>query len=132
MIEYFAQPEGLGVAEGYSHATAGTGRIVAVSGQLAMNAERELVGGSDPLAQSRQVFANLETALRAAGATPADVFKLTIFLTDIADLAAVRAARDEFLGAAPRPASTLVQVTALVVPGACVEIEALAVGGVER
>jgi enamine deaminase RidA (YjgF/YER057c/UK114 family) len=127
MIERFERPPGLGPVNGYSHAVAGAGRLVAVSGQLPVDAEGSIVDSADGLAQARQVFANLGTALRAAGAGPEDVLRLTYFLTDLADLAAVRTARDEFLGDGPRPASSLVQVAGLVLPDARIEIDALAI-----
>ncbi|HEX4701005.1 MAG TPA: RidA family protein [Pseudonocardiaceae bacterium] len=129
MIEHFERPDGLGPVNGYSHATAGAGRLVAVSGQLPVTADGAVVDATDPLAQIRQVFANLTTALAAAGAEPADVLRLTVFLTDLADLGAFRTARDEWLGGRIPPACSLVQVTALVLPDARVEIDALAITG---
>ena len=86
----------------------------------------ELVGGDDVVAQVRQVFANLRAVLDAAGATFADVVKVTVYLTDIADRARINPVRQEIFGAT-RPASTLVEVSALVTPGAKVEIDAVAV-----
>ena len=127
MIERFEQPAGLFPIAGVSHATAATGRLVVISGQLPVDAGGAIVGDDDGPAQARQVFANIAAALRAAGATPADVIRLGYFLTDLADLAAVRSARDEFLGGAAPPASTLVQVAGLIAPGARMEIDALAV-----
>jgi enamine deaminase RidA (YjgF/YER057c/UK114 family) len=127
MIERFERPPGLGPVNGYSHAVAGAGRLVAVSGQLPVAADGSIVDATDALAQARQVFANLGTALRAAGARPQDVLRFTCFLTDLADLGAVRTARDEFLGDGPLPASSLVQVAGLVLPAARIEIDALAV-----
>ena len=53
--------------------------------------------------------------------------RLTAFLTDLAHLDAFRTARDEAIGDGPAPASSLVQVVALVHPGACIEVDALAV-----
>ncbi|WP_408897654.1 RidA family protein [Nocardioides sp. R1-1] len=126
MIEHFERPDGLGPVNGYSHGVAGTGRLLAVSGQLPVDGTGTLVGIDDGLAQARQVFANLTRALGAAGATASDLIRLTYFLTDLADLAAVRTARDEFLGVGPRPASSLVQVAGLVLPGARIEVDALA------
>jgi enamine deaminase RidA (YjgF/YER057c/UK114 family) len=71
------------------------------------------------------VFTNLAAVLDAAGATFADVVKVTVYLTDIADRARINPVRQEIFGDT-RPASTLVEVSALVVPGAKVEIEAVA------
>ena len=127
MIQHFERPEGMPPAHGYSHAVAGTGRLVAVSGQLPIDRDGTLVDPTDPLAQARQVFANLVAALGAAGAGPQDVVRLTFFLTDLADLDAVRTARDEFIGDGPAPASSLVQVSGLVLSAARFEVDALAV-----
>jgi enamine deaminase RidA (YjgF/YER057c/UK114 family) len=125
--EYFSAPSGLPPAVGYSHAIAGRGRLVVVSGQLPLDEKGELVSPEDGLAQARQVFTNLATALEAAGAGPADVVKLGFYLLSFADLASVRKARDEFVGVAKPPASTLVQVAGLVVSGARLEVDALAI-----
>jgi reactive intermediate/imine deaminase len=121
------RPDGSPPATGYSHAVSARGRLVVVSGQVPLDAQGDLVGPGDAEAQTRQVFANIQTALAAAGATMADVVKLGYFLTDLADLPTVRRVRDEFIAAKTPPASTLVQVVGLVNPGFRVEIEALAV-----
>ena len=121
------RPDGTPPVNGYSHAVAFQGRLVAVSGQVPLDADGRLVGRGDPEAQARQVFTNLEAALGAAGATMDHVVKLTVFLTDMADLAAFRKARDEFIRADTPPASSLVRVSGLVNPEFRVEIEALAV-----
>lgn len=125
MADYHAPVAGLPTPNGYSHAVTANGPIVVISGQLPVDATGALVGTAG-LDQARQVFANLDTALRAAGAYRANLIRLGCFLTDLADLDAFRQARDEYLGDGPRPASTLVQVAALVVPGARIEIDALA------
>jgi len=127
MIEHHGRPEGSPPAAGYSHAVAATGRLVIVSGQVPLDADGQLVGRGDPEAQVRQVFANVTTALAAAGAGWADVVRLGYFLTDLADLAIVRSVRDEHIAVESPPASTLVQVSGLVNPEFRVEIEALAV-----
>ncbi|WP_370132990.1 RidA family protein [Streptacidiphilus sp. EB103A] len=112
---------------GYSHAVAAAGTVVAVSGQVPLDEEGRVVGEGDVAAQVRQVFRNLRVALRAAGAELEDVVKLTVFLTDMADLPAFRQARDEFLDPQRLPASSLVQVAGLVHPAFRAEIDALAV-----
>jgi enamine deaminase RidA (YjgF/YER057c/UK114 family) len=101
--------------------------VLAISGQLPLDADGRLVGPSEPLAQAEQVFANLGLALEAAGASAADVIRLGFYVIDLADLRQIRSARDRFLGAGPPPASTLVQVSGLVAPGARLEVDALAV-----
>jgi enamine deaminase RidA (YjgF/YER057c/UK114 family) len=72
------------------------------------------------------VFRNIEVALEAAGSTMGDVVKLTVFLTNMSDLAAFREVRDEFVDSQRPPASSLVQVSGLVHPAFRVEIEAIA------
>ena len=127
MLQHHPRPVGLPPVQGYSHVVAGTGELIAVSGQLPLDGNGELVGQGDALRQARQVFANLGTALRAAGAGIEDVVRLSVFLTDLAHLGAFRTARDEAVGGGPAPASSLVQVSGLVLPGAYLEIDALAV-----
>lgn len=112
---------------GYSHAVAGTGRFVAIAGQVAMDENGELVGPNDPQAQAERVFANLELALASAGATFKDVIKFGVFVTDISILPAVREVRNRYLDTERPPASTAVQVSALFRPGYMIEVEALAV-----
>lgn len=126
MRRHHVRPAGLPPTNGYSHAVEFSGRLVAVSGQVPLDAEGQLVGTDDPEAQVRQVFDNLRTALAAAGAGLEHVVKLTIFLTDMADLDVVRRVRNDYFSTESPPASSLVQVSALVNPAFRVEIEALA------
>ena len=72
------------------------------------------------------MFANLAAALAAAGAGMEQVVRLTVYLTDLADLDAFRRARDERICVDRPPASSLVQVSGLVNPAFRVEIDALA------
>ena len=126
----FLSPKTMSPPFGYSHVVdAPAGRIIYISGQVPLNTEGELVGEGDFEAQARQVFANLSAALEAAGAGWSDVVKLNYFLTDIGELATVRAIRDEYVDTERPPASTLVQVSALFSPEAMVEIEAVAIKG---
>jgi reactive intermediate/imine deaminase len=115
-----------GLAEPLSHYTDAVraGSLLFVSGCIPVDRSGRLVEG-DVVAQARQVFANIEAVLSAAGATFADVVKVTHFLTDIDDRPAINAVRQEVFGDA-RPASTLVEVTRLAVPGARLEVEAIA------
>jgi reactive intermediate/imine deaminase len=126
MMEFFARPDGMPPGNGYSHAVALTGRTVIISGQLPLDRDGKLAG-TDPETQMRQVFQNLSLALAAAGAGMAQVVKLTVYLTDLADLPAFRQVRDEYVSVERPPASSLVQVAGLVHPEARVEIEAIAV-----
>ncbi|MFD6999265.1 RidA family protein [Streptomyces mirabilis] len=122
-------PDGVAPAAAYSHVVLGTGRFVAVSGQLALDEDGKLVGAGDAAAQARQVFENLRRCLAAAGATFDDVVKLTFFVTDMAHMPAVRAGRDAHIPADRLPAASAVQVAALVRPEFLMEIEAYAVVG---
>src|SRR5438128_4738814 len=117
-----------GQAEPLSHYTDAVraGDLLFVSGIVPVDGDGRLVGGDDVVEQARQVFRNMAAVLAAAGAGPADVAKVTVFLTDVDDRARINPVRQEFFGEA-RPASTLVEVSRLAVPGAKIEIEAIAV-----
>ncbi len=125
-LTHIPAPEGMAPGRGYTHVVTGSGRLVVVSGQVALNEGGELVGAGDPATQARQVFENLRRCLAAAGAGFGEVIKLTYYLTDVAHLPAIRAVRDEHFGTRPLPASTAVQVAALFMPELLLEIEALA------
>lgn len=116
-----------GLPEPISHYTdvVKAGRLVFVSGCAALDADGRTVGVGDVTAQARQVHEHLEQCLSAAGATFADVCKVTVFLKNIADREQVNSVRKEFFGA-HRPASTLVEAR-LVREDLLVEIEAIAV-----
>ncbi|MFJ6895627.1 RidA family protein [Streptomyces hokutonensis] len=122
-------PDGVAPAAAYTHVVMGTGRFVAISGQIALDEEGKLVGEADPAAQAHQVFENLRRCLAAAGATFDDVVKLTFFVTDMAYMPAVRAARAAHIPDDRLPAASAVQVAALVRPEFLMEIEAYAVIG---
>jgi enamine deaminase RidA (YjgF/YER057c/UK114 family) len=120
-------PPGLAPGPGYSHVvTAGPSRLVVISGQIALDGSGALVGPGDLAAQTRQVFTNLGHALTAAGAGWEHLIKLGYFVRDITQVTAVRAIRDQFLPEGVRPASTLVEVSALFRDDLLIEIEALA------
>jgi enamine deaminase RidA (YjgF/YER057c/UK114 family) len=126
VLRHIAAPEGVAAGRGYSQVVVGRGRLVAVSGQVAQDEHGELVGAGDAAIQARQVFENLRRCLAQAGARFEDVVKLTFFVLDVADLAAVRAARDAVIDTTRPPASTAVQVAALFAPGYLLEVEAWA------
>ncbi len=117
-----------GLPEHISHYTDAVraGDLLFVSGIVPVDAEWRLVGSDDVVAQARAVFENMRLVLAAAGASPGDVVKVTVFLTDIDDRPRINPVRQEFFGNA-RPASTLVEISQLVVPGAKLEVEAVAV-----
>lgn len=101
------------------------GDLLFVSGILPLDDQLNLVGGDDPQAQAEQVFARLKQVLAAKGAAYADVLKVTLFLTDVNDRAAINSVRKRYFGDS-RPASTLVEVSGLITPGARLEVEAIA------
>lgn len=101
------------------------GDTVYVSGILALDADGALYGAGDASAQAERVFERLHEVLAAAGASYADIVKVTLYLTHIDDRAAVNVVRKRWFGA-HRPASTLVEVSKLVVPGTRIEVEAIA------
>ena len=125
-LTHIRAPQGVAPGNGYSHVVWGEGRFVAVSGQIALDENGEVVGRDDPAAQARQVFENLRRALAAAGAGLDDVLKFTFFTTDVGILPAVREARDACIDATRPPASTAVQVSSLVHPDLLLEVEAYA------
>jgi len=100
------------------------GDLLFVSGVAPLNRNLKVVGGSDVVAQTRHVFHVLEKILRKAGASFADVLKATVFLTDVADRAKINPIRQQYFGKT-LPASTLIGVTELAIPGMKVEIEAV-------
>jgi enamine deaminase RidA (YjgF/YER057c/UK114 family) len=126
VLRHVAAPAGVAAGRGYSQVVTGRGRLVVVSGQVAQNDRGELVGPGDPAAQARQVFDNLRRCLAEAGAGFDDVVKLTLFVLDVADLPAVREARDAVIDTGRPPASSAVQVSALFAPGYLLEVEAWA------
>jgi len=125
-MEHYQRPHGLPPVNGYSHAIAFSGRMIVISGQVPLDEDGEIVGRDDPRSQIEQVFKNLTLALAAAGAGMEHVVKLTVYLTDLADLDFFRSVRDEYISLANPPASSLVRVSGLVNPAFKVEIDALA------
>ena len=101
------------------------GDLLFVSGVVPVDGDGTLVGGDDVVAQARAVFANMGEILASAGCTFTDVVKVTVFLTDVDDRPLINPVRQEVFGDA-RPASTLVEVSRLVLPEAKVEIECVA------
>jgi 2-iminobutanoate/2-iminopropanoate deaminase len=116
-----------GQAEPISHFTDAVraGDLLFVSGIVAVDADGQLVGGEDVVAQARQVLENMRAVLAAAGCGFEDVVKVTIYLTDVEDRPSINPLRQEVFGTA-RPASTLVEVPRLAVDGAKIEIECVA------
>jgi enamine deaminase RidA (YjgF/YER057c/UK114 family) len=129
MITRINPPE-LGTPPGYSQIVEVTaGRIIFIAGQTALDRDGNVVGRNDFAAQAEQVFHNLSIALQASRCTAANLVKLTVFLTDMDNLARYREARNRFFASVTPPAApavTLVEVSKLYGPDFLIEIEAIA------
>lgn len=101
------------------------GGLLYISGMLPLNADGDVVGAGDVTRQSEQVLDNIGAVLRAEGVSFDEVVRVGVYVRDIADRESINAVRRRYFGDA-RPASTLVEVSALANPDALVEIDAVA------
>ena len=125
----YLNPSVLPPAPGYTQVvTAAGGTFVFVSGQVPLNAEGVLVGKGDLRRQSEQVFENIRSALREAGATMSQIVKISYFVVNLqpADALLLRKVRLRFLEAHNPPASTMVGVVSLFDRDWLIEVEAIA------
>jgi len=122
-------PEDLPTAESYTQVIAATGStLVFVAGQVADDAQGNLVGPGDLAAQARQAFANVGRCLAAAGAGPEQVARITIYVVRYRPehIPEISEARIAVFGD-HKPADTLLGVETLAEPGYLIEVEAIAV-----
>mgnify|MGYP001544521146 CR=1 FL=1 len=101
------------------------GDLLFISGVAPLDASLKVVGGDDVVAQARQVFANMAKILAAANASFSDILKVTVYLTDVDDRTKINPVRQEYFGK-HRPASTLIGISELAIPGMKIEMEAVA------
>jgi len=114
-------------AEPLSHYTDAVrfGNLLFISGAAPLNPDGRLVAPGDVVAQADHVLHTMGRILARVGSSFADVLKVTVFLIDVEDRTRINPIRQRHFGAA-KPASTLVEVSRLAVPGMLVEIEAVA------
>jgi enamine deaminase RidA (YjgF/YER057c/UK114 family) len=120
----FLNPPEIHVPGGYSHAVTVSGQLLIVSGQVAFDKDRKIVGNGDFEAQAAQAFENVRCILAAAGARFENVVRLGAFLTDRKYLPVFREVRARYFSGS-MPASTAV-IAGLILPELLVEIEATA------
>ena len=129
MPKQVLQPEGWPRPKGYSNGIAATGSTVYTAGVVGWN-EKEVFEAKDLAGQFRQVLINTRAILAEAGATPADIVRMTCYVTSrdeyLASLVEIGAAWREVYGKV-FPCMALVQVVALVESDAKIEIETTAV-----
>ena len=113
---------------GYAQAVKVTGAqsIIFISGQVDYDAKGGPGHLGDFAGQARATLAALKAQVEAAGGTMASIVKLNTYLVDLRHRAEYATVREEFFGK-KTPASTLVGVTALAMPGWLIEVEAIAV-----
>jgi enamine deaminase RidA (YjgF/YER057c/UK114 family) len=105
------------------------GKLLFISGQLAFDEDMQLAGKGDMGAQTRQVLRNIGKVLDAAGGTPKDIVRVTVYVRDISRFREIHDARLEFFDAEHLPASTMVEISKFVHEDALIEIDAVAVIG---
>ncbi|HEY6394378.1 MAG TPA: RidA family protein [Candidatus Binataceae bacterium] len=131
MEKKFVNPGALMTPRGYTHVVSveAPGKILFISGQVAIDKEGNIVGKGDLKAQVKQAAENLKAALAGAGASPSDIVKTNTYIVNYkqSDYAAMREVRSTLFDSENLPASTLIGVTSLAVDGLLVEMEAIAI-----
>lgn len=103
-----------------------TGRTIYVSGQVSMDSEGNVVGEDAIKLQTETVLKNVETVLAEAGGSLDDIVKVTVFIRDMGHYDEIHEVRRRYFEK-PYPASSMVEVSALIDPRLLIEIEAVAV-----
>ena len=112
----------------YSHGWK-VGNLLFIAGQVALDEELRLIGPGDAEEQTRQVWRNIKAVVEKAGGKLSDVVRVSTYVADIADIAAIMEARREFFPDGDYPVATMVEVAKLGLPGLLLETEAMAVIG---
>ena len=126
----FGNPQGISTPTGYSHVAVvdlGNCRMLIMSGQVALNAQGELVGENDFTKQTEQVFRNIQQILQAYGGSFQHLVKTNYYITDANMVPRLREIRNQFINIKNPPASTLVEVKGLFRKELMIEVEATAI-----
>ena len=130
MKKYFLNPPSSPTPKSYHHAVAVEGgRSIYLSGQVAFDAERKIVGVGDVVAQTRQAMRNLKAAVEAGGGTISDIVQITTHVVnyDPGQLEDITGTIAEFFSPESLPANTLVGISSLSTDGLLIEIGGIAV-----
>jgi reactive intermediate/imine deaminase len=129
MEKVSVQPKGIHkpINNAYSHAIR-SGKMLFIAGQLAMDQQGRVVGAGDIRKQTKQVFENIGTILKASGATFENLVYWTAFIVDMKkNYAGYAEVRAQYLSKDPKPATALVEVKGLSTPDFLFEVQAIAV-----
>ena len=121
----YLNPDTMSQPRGYSHVVK-VGNTAYIAGQVSAARDGTVVGKGDPEAQTRQIWHNLEAAVKSIGGTLNDIVKTTTYVTNINYATAIRKVREERFPTNP-PTSTLLVVAGLANPDFMMEIEAIAI-----
>jgi 2-iminobutanoate/2-iminopropanoate deaminase len=126
LSKQYLNPETMSRPTGYSQVVK-VGNTVYIAGQVSAGPDGSVVGKGDAEAQARQIWRNIEAAVKSVGGTLQNVVKTTTYITNIQHAAGVRKVREELFQGANPPTSTLLVISGLASPDYMVEIEAIAV-----
>ncbi len=128
MTRRLINPEGIHPAPGFSHVAIADGStVVHFAGQVALDAQFNVVGGDDLEEQTKAAMRNLAVAVEAAGVGWDDIVRRTIYTLHPSEFEAITRGIEEVTGTTDHPAQTIVGITGLAIPGLLIEIECTAV-----